>query len=575
MVRYIRAGLILLACLFCVGRASAAGGSCPSGANYLNSSTTSQVTLSSLGVTSCFYIAANGSDSNSGTSESSPWLHAPAMANCTGTCASTTPASGEGFIFRGGDTWHFGASTTPSVGSTWDWGAQGWDGTSTHPIYIGVDPTWFSGSSWARPVLSADNPTSLSPVSSCAHKVGNSNVLVSMANISWLMFDDFEMTGLCQNDTGAPFANDIYLEESAASNNVYERLYIHGWTALPFSCSNGTGHCFNLFAFLGSNNDGDIHLQDIVDGSDSVPSSLGVMFGGGYEIVQCVFRYASQIVTTDSFILRDTLFEHWYEPGDGNAHGNLYEESGSSSRLQHAYYNNLFRTICTDSNSCPNGIVGVWPQPDLSTTDYFFGNIFYSDNTGGNYFDIGQNGSSQGSIVLLNNTFELPSGTNAFLQCNASSVHPFVAANNLYIGETTSAYSSPCTGGVFVTELLMNHATASANGLTASETFAYSPPSQAGPTVGIGTNEGTINNAYCTALSTAATLIPALADAAGACQSDSRYACTYDSTKHGVNCPARAVVARPTGNWDVGAYQAGAAQTTPPGSTGTLTSQIR
>lgn len=38
----------------------------------------------------CFYVAANGSDSNAGTSESVPWLHAPHMAGCTGIANSAT-----------------------------------------------------------------------------------------------------------------------------------------------------------------------------------------------------------------------------------------------------------------------------------------------------------------------------------------------------------------------------------------------------------------------------------------------------------------------------------------------------
>src|SRR5690242_4163905 len=73
-----------------------------------------------------YYIAANGSDSNNGTSKTSPWQHAPGMPSCTGTCASTTPRAGDQFIFRGGDTWHYG-SGTPSVGGTWNWN---WSGSS-------------------------------------------------------------------------------------------------------------------------------------------------------------------------------------------------------------------------------------------------------------------------------------------------------------------------------------------------------------------------------------------------------------------------------------------------------------
>src|SRR5579871_308349 len=64
-----------------------------------------------------YYIAANGSDSNSGTSKTSTWTHAPGMKNCTAICASTVPKPGDQFIFRGGDTWHFGnSSASPYVG---------------------------------------------------------------------------------------------------------------------------------------------------------------------------------------------------------------------------------------------------------------------------------------------------------------------------------------------------------------------------------------------------------------------------------------------------------------------------
>ena len=106
---------LLLAVIFLLvstHSAFAAGGACPTSASYLNATnpTSSLVTLASQGITACFYIAANGSDSNNGTSEATPWLHAPGMTSCTGSCASNAPSGGTGYIFRGGDTWHFGTS---------------------------------------------------------------------------------------------------------------------------------------------------------------------------------------------------------------------------------------------------------------------------------------------------------------------------------------------------------------------------------------------------------------------------------------------------------------------------------
>ena len=112
----------------------------PHGANYLNTTnpTSSLVTLASQGITNCFYIAANGSGSNNGTSETTPWLHAPGMTSCAAARPSIRPGGGTGCIFRGGDTWHFGNSGASPYTNGWNWT---WNGTSqSAPIYVGVDP---------------------------------------------------------------------------------------------------------------------------------------------------------------------------------------------------------------------------------------------------------------------------------------------------------------------------------------------------------------------------------------------------------------------------------------------------
>jgi hypothetical protein len=69
MARFFRAAIFaifMMAFFLSAGSAFAAGGACPSGADYYNSNGTTLVTLASLGVTNCYYIAANGSDSNDG-----------------------------------------------------------------------------------------------------------------------------------------------------------------------------------------------------------------------------------------------------------------------------------------------------------------------------------------------------------------------------------------------------------------------------------------------------------------------------------------------------------------------------
>jgi len=574
---------IFMACFLSGGSAYAAGGACPTGGNYINSaSPLTLVTLSSLGITNCYYISAAGADTNSGTTEASPWLHSPGMQNCAGNCAAVSVTGGEGFIFRGGDTWHFGnSSLSPYAGvvSACDFnksssaglcfGNAAFTGSSSSPVYVGVDLTWYSGSSWARPIFTGDNPLTPHPgvfadsVASCAYQMGSNNKIVSFEGSTYGILDNFELTGLCSKSTTT--SNDVYVEEAGplTTNNSYERLYIHGWTHIPYT----GGYVNNIILFSGTNLNGlgDSHLLNVVDGSDSDPGGIEfVKYGGAYNDAYNVFRYASNYVVTSTHLIHDNLFEYWYGEGDEQHHPNLYEENGEYSATN-AVYNNVFLHICQlngSGSNCPVGMVGIWPEPSVGFTTYFFNNVFGDVNgseVSGNYFNIGQNANSgnQGTLIIFNNTFQMTGGAVGILDCQSTYAHTFTAANNHYIVDLSSQYSSPCSGGTFVSDgPLMSNATATADGYTASQTYAYSPTLSSSPTVGHGTNE----QAFCTALSTAG-----LSTAATACQSSTTYACGYNSSNHAVSCPAQSAVARPaSAAWDEGAYQFSGVQTPAP-----------
>ncbi len=584
MARLYRAAMLMACLLFLsAGSAFAAGGSCNS------------IPVPS-GVTSCFYISASGADTNPGTSESSPWLHAPGMANCASTCASVTPTGGEGFIFRGNDTWHMGnSSAVPYTGIVTNCGFNntvsaglclaGLLGSSGSPIYYGVDLTWFSGGSFARPIFSGDNPLTPHPqvfgdyVASCAYAVGPWNNMIISESSSYVTLDNFELTGLCQPvESGTPASghwagHDYYINEGGAANNIYEHLYFHGWTHVQFNCTtvggNPSGQCFNLRAFNGSNaNPGSQYIQIVIDGSDSDPAGLTVMFDGGYNVSQSVFRYTTQTIPGPVHIWHDNLLEYIYGPGDGQAHGNLWEELGEAPGVN-AVYNNVFRHVCL-AGACPHGLVGIWATPEVGDTEYWFNNLVYDQNTGGNYFDIGANDRNIGTHIIFNNTFEQPVN-NTILSCSfAGFTFPFTVVNNHYITNASSPYASSCAGQEMappLTELAMTHATATKGGYTISETYAYSPTSSSSPTAGVGTNE----QGFCTALSAAG-----LSDAATACQSDTGYACTYNSSNHTVSCPARTVNTRPPKSaWDRGAYQSGATTASAPNPPQNVTAAVQ
>ena len=601
MARFFRAAIVT-ACFLYAGSAFAQGGACPTAANYLNASTGSQVTLSSLGVTKCYYISAAGSDSNSGTSESSPWLHAPGMPQCSNTCAGVNPTAGFGFIFRGGDTWHMGnTSASPYTGGAWIFGNNG---TSSNPIYWGVDPGWYTGGSWVRPILTGDNPvcgplnlggicssgTIGSPaynlsqyyVSSCAYQIspstgGSSNTILSMYSISYNIVDNFELTGLCQQDTGGT-KDDAYVRYGSGYALYFYNLYLHGWTHVKFADVNGGSGCtastvclgISLFEGGANRTPDDTLRYAVMDGSDSDPVGAQGCYCDFWNVAYSYIGNQSGVITRYQHLFHDNLYEYWYE----NGHGNVLESVGDAPGAN-ATYNNVVRHINTTGDP---GDPLYWPYPPVGTTNYWFNNLTY-DVTNMEYFNVGQNsGKSQGTLTVFNNTFQnnVISGGGIF---GCTSPNPFVwtAANNHYITEGSSAYNSTkCTTGgkSDTTSLLMNNATATSDGYTSSETYAYSPTSSSSPTAGAGTNEGSLNGAFCSALTTAAASDPTLSDAATACQSDTRYACTYNASNHTMTCPARVTVGRPTGAWHVGAYQYSSTQASLPNAPTSLTATV-
>jgi hypothetical protein len=367
--------------------------------------------------------------------------------------------------------------------------------------------------------------------------------------------DNFEFTGLCSTTVPPmPFATDAYITDGSSPNLLFVNLYFHGWTHVEFSCSGTTGQCFGPSVFVGGQGSGlqtgTTYRYIVVDGSDSDPGGMGVFYDGMYDVEYSVFRYSAQMIGSLCHVFHDNLVEYWYDPGDGYSHGNTYECVGEASGTN-AYYNNILRHTYTVGSSGVSAGVGdgFWIGPSSGTTDYFFNNLFYDIDLVGNYFNI-QNPSG-GTVYAFNSTLQ-SSVSGGVMDCQGGS-RTYAVNMHLITDASSPFYGGTCAA---TTNLFQSNATANGQGYTSSETFAYSPASGSAGTVGTGTNE----QSYCTALSGAG-----LSDAATACQSDTRYACTYNSTNHTVTCPGRTVVARPlSGAWNVGAYQFVSSTTNPP-----------
>lgn len=155
-----------------------------------------------------YYIdATGGADTNAGTSTGAAWAHAPGMLTCTNTCASTTPAAGDSFIFKGGETWG-----NSNFKLTWSW-----SGTSGSRIYFGVDQTWYTGASWTRPIFTGGGSA-----------MSSNNVFLRI-NGSYVTVDNIEFTGF-YSVTGQGFGNNTFINPGSSDGVIIEHCYFHGVT---------------------------------------------------------------------------------------------------------------------------------------------------------------------------------------------------------------------------------------------------------------------------------------------------------------------------------------------------------
>jgi hypothetical protein len=529
-----------------------------------------------------YYIAASGSDSNNGTSKSTPWLHAPGMPKCSGSCASHTPTAGDHFIFRGGDTWHFGnSSLSPYTGGIWSfpWGDYAncnYGAAQTGCIYFGVDQTWFSGGSWQRPILNGDNPLSNSRVSSCSYRVGTDNQLVIVG--PGTIFDNFEMLGLCTSDASPGNAQDTYITYYGTGNGgtgtaFINNVYAHGWTA---STGAGGGTTLACVVIGGGSNGLQSIDHVVIDGSDSDPEVCAWgTFPSFYHFRDSMIRYTTQGVGQWCHDIHDNIFEFFSNP-DVPTHGNILEcndDSNGTAAYQpqntpNVFYNNIVRHATTGFSTA--GQVTLWFCPE-SVPEYWFNNLVY-DVGNSNYWDIAgppiYGCTNTGKQYMFNNT--LVDGRQPCYNSttNIGGQYLYVSNELLINSPWGQGTGNACNGVNDPSNIAMSDATAITQGYGSNSgkintqnnsincandgTTPCSPTSFANSGVGKGTNQ----QAYCSQLASYTSELAISTDAANACKYGTTDGCAYNSSTHTMVCPARTAVARPaSGAWDVGAYQ--------------------
>jgi hypothetical protein len=518
------------------------------------------------GVTNCYYIDyAGGSDSANGLSETTPWQHAPGMANATGNAAAHTPGPGEGWIFKGGVKVD---SKAYPMNVPWG-GAQG------HPDYMGYDSAWYTGGSWARPIFDGGG--------SGGYNAANRSLVTDVAHhTSYVIVDNLEFTGIyfgsaCSNS--GPYTCGAVSQYSYNGSDVsweIKNVYVHGWSHCSFSAQCGDPGNESSFLWAKQEQSAATSVHDsVIDGSDSSQDCCNAI--GSWNEYNNYIAYVDNSEFGEVLYFHDNVITNMVPPSSG-VHGNCIHLFGSSSITEYIYNNYV---TCLNTGT-PDEMFLV---EEDSATVYAFNNVMVKDGHGTG-FELGQNNGGGGTYVIFQNTVECGAEPAAGSSCitGKNGTPTVTGAGNFWITSNSNQntinkesgsswtitlpipiFSITCSGGVEANtggkQICAPIGSGDGTGnLNISETYPFAPmDSTAAGTVGTTTGNGE----YCTT-------IAALNSAAGsACWSDTTLGVAYDPNAHAVSFPARAPIAHASaGPWQNGAYEFGQSGGAPAPPTG-------
>jgi hypothetical protein len=502
------------------------------------------------GVTTCYYFDyASGSDAANGTSESTPWQHAPGMANATGLAAAHVPGPGEGWIFKGGVTVDFHAFPM----------SVPWGGTSGHSDYMGYDSAWYTGSSWARPILNGGGSTGYSTAT-------QSLVTDSAHHASYVIVDNLEFTGIYFGSacsTSGPYTCGAVSQYGYSGTDVnweIKNVYVHGWSHCSFSGACGDPGNEASFLWVKQDTGSSVH-DSVIDGSDSSQDCCNAV--AAWNEYNLYIAYVDNAVFGEINYFHDSVITNMVPPSN-SVHGNCIHLFGSSN-ITELIYNNYI--------SCLNTGTGdeMFLVEEDSATVYGFNNVLVKDGHG-TMFELGQNNGGGGNYTFFNNTAECGVDPNPSGNCvtGKNGTPTVLVSNNFFITsgapvnkesgsswtitEPSPLLSVACSSGSHTNfgGSLICAPSGSGNGtgnLNLTETYPFAPlDTTAAATVGSATG----NYALCETIS-------GINAAAGkACLSDTTLGVAYDTSNHAVTYPARTPIPHATsGSWENGAYEAG------------------
>ena len=408
-----------------------------------------------------------GSDSNPGTSEAFPWKRHPYMCGWKGTYSHSI---GDKFIFRGGVKWDnscFGGPSGPGMRIPTG-------GTLGSSDYYGVNPRWYSGNSWTRPVFDGEYIAS---------------TLFSI-NASYVTIDNLE---LCH--VSFPTATDgpALISSGSQTNLLIENCFIHGWqTTAPTDAAHGGV----IFIHSGQPpfGTGNILNNCVVTNIDNSGSSkpCGVAVRAWQTITHCTIHDVSSAVLFTGDIHSSTIYNVSFPIGnvgfDRSYHENgIYLDNGG-------YASNII--LCYDNLICNTGAGAntVYPNPH-GQTQYIYNNVIFGVQSAQLAIEVDpyQYGSEGGgACYVYNNTIVNYSDASPAIHVvkrPGVQLNLLVLANNHVIyphnGRLTDAIQGVNVGKLITTHnLVVSSSTAKSEGYALSN--LYAPTNTSASTVAAG-----------------------------------------------------------------------------------------
>lgn len=414
-----------------------------------------------------YYIDfASGSDSNNGTSKSTPWKRHPDMAGWSG---SYSHAAGDQYIFKGGVTWDQSCFTMTLQGS---------GSASAGNDYYGVDKSWYTGSSWSRPVW--DRAYTLSATD-----------LLNLGNTSYITIDNIEIKRLNTSVT-----DGIGLINSGGGGGVQTTIkncYIHGWRTSSSSDGAHGGIIGRTYS---------ASTTWIIDNTEIENSeNASIQKGGIAARCVAVFQNGCKIHDNSSAILFCLDFNGSYlynitgDPFDGVYHCNgIYMDPVSMSQKQGYIRNSYLHDTAGGANMAYTNVRG-------GATITMYNNVLYGTMSAQGAVEIEPfqyGGEGVGNLIAYNNTICNYGGSASAFHVVTRTGQP-VGVLSLYNNHVINAGSvTDAKAGVntitfnSTTNLLQSATTAASEGYKLSN--LYAPTSSSCSTVNAGTSiTGLIN----------------------------------------------------------------------------------